>query len=171
LASGGVWPATPVTRGAVRSYRTLSPLPEPAARLSAGTRAPAVCFLCHFPSGHPAWPLASTLPCEARTFLSWPRPPASTRTTSALGELNTDRADGDPASPRKSGARPLLGGGRLLWDGLFTARAEQKQPHPHGDGDVRHVEDGPEPDRDHVGHLAVRQAVHRVGEPTCRHQG
>nr|VFJ47426.1 MAG: hypothetical protein BECKFW1821B_GA0114236_100259 [Candidatus Kentron sp. FW] len=27
LAPGGVYPATPITRGAVRSYRTISPLP------------------------------------------------------------------------------------------------------------------------------------------------
>jgi hypothetical protein len=27
-------------------------------------------FLCHFPSGHPAWVLPSALPCGARTFLS-----------------------------------------------------------------------------------------------------
>ena len=26
-------------------------------------------FLLHFPSAHAAWPLASTLPCAARTFL------------------------------------------------------------------------------------------------------
>ncbi len=32
LAPGGVYPATPVTGGAVRSYRTLSPLPRTGAR-------------------------------------------------------------------------------------------------------------------------------------------
>jgi hypothetical protein len=45
----------------VRSYRTVSPLP--ASRQ-------AVCFLLHFPASHLDWPLTSTLPCEARTFLS-----------------------------------------------------------------------------------------------------
>lgn len=30
----------------------------------------AVCSLLHFPSGHPAWKLSSTLPCGVRTFLS-----------------------------------------------------------------------------------------------------
>ena len=30
---------------------------------------PAVYFLLHCPSSHPDWPLASTLPCGARTFL------------------------------------------------------------------------------------------------------
>jgi hypothetical protein len=63
LAPGGVYHATPVTRSAVRSYRTVSPLPvlpeEPSA----------VCSLLHFPSPRDARPLAGTLPCGARTFL------------------------------------------------------------------------------------------------------
>ena len=52
LAPGGVYPATPVTRRAVRSYRTLSPLPEDRLRglpgglfsvaLSVGSRPPGV---------------------------------------------------------------------------------------------------------------------------------
>jgi hypothetical protein len=60
-------------RALVRSCRTVSPLPVPVARPSA------VCFLWHFPSGHPDWPLASTLPCGVPTFLdpvdAGPRPP------------------------------------------------------------------------------------------------
>jgi len=43
LAGGGVSPAGDVAAAAVRSYRTISPLPEPLARPSA------VCFLWHFP--------------------------------------------------------------------------------------------------------------------------
>ena len=35
----------------------------------AGALPSAVCFLWHFPAGHPDWPLASTLPCGAPTFL------------------------------------------------------------------------------------------------------
>jgi len=58
LAPGGVYPATPVTRSAVRSYRTFSPLPVKA-----------VCFLWHFPSARAAQALPGTLPCGARTFL------------------------------------------------------------------------------------------------------
>jgi len=46
LAPGGVYRAAPVAGGAVRSCRTLSPLPE-------GRGAPAVCFLWHYP-----WALA-----------------------------------------------------------------------------------------------------------------
>src|SRR5581483_2062581 len=61
LASGGVCRALAVTGEAVRSYRTVSPLP---------TLRWAVCFLLHCPASHLDWPLASTLPFEARTFLS-----------------------------------------------------------------------------------------------------
>ena len=63
LAPGGVCRATSVTRGAVRSYRTLSPLPVLPGEPSA------VCSLLHFPSPCDARPLAGTLPCGARTFL------------------------------------------------------------------------------------------------------
>ena len=63
LAPGGVCPATPVARGAVRSYRTISTLPDPVARPSA------VCFLWHFPSARAVQALPGTLPCGARTFL------------------------------------------------------------------------------------------------------
>jgi len=45
LASGGVYHAAPVARNAVRSYRTLSPLPA-FALVGYGV---AVCFLLHFP--------------------------------------------------------------------------------------------------------------------------
>jgi len=62
LAGGGVYPAGAVTGAAVRSYRTISPLPVPM-----GTSA--VYFLWHFPAGRPGWPLATTVPCPARTFL------------------------------------------------------------------------------------------------------
>ncbi len=63
LAPGGVCRATSVASRAVRSYRTLSPLPvlprEPSA----------VCSLLHFPSPFGARALPGTLPCGARTFL------------------------------------------------------------------------------------------------------
>ena len=58
LAPGGVYPAAPVAGGAVRSYRTLSPLPaDPGRNLSA----PAVCFLWHFPWGCPRRALPGTV--------------------------------------------------------------------------------------------------------------
>ena len=46
--------------------------------LGAFRRPWAVCFLWHFPSGCPAWPLASTVPCGARTFLPRHQAPAFT---------------------------------------------------------------------------------------------
>ncbi len=39
----------------------------------------AVCFLLHFPWGHPPWPLASTLPCGVPTFLRLESPRPSIR--------------------------------------------------------------------------------------------
>ncbi len=60
---------------AVRSYRTLSPLPV-RSHCSALLRAPrapsAVCSLLHFPSAHAAQALPGTLPYGARTFLHLP---------------------------------------------------------------------------------------------------
>src|SRR4030065_2829303 len=63
LAPGGVCPAPPVARGAVRSYRTISTLPDPVARPSA------VYFLWHFPSARAALALPGTLPYGGPTFL------------------------------------------------------------------------------------------------------
>jgi len=56
LAPGGVCRAAPVARRAVRSYRTLSPLPR-----GSGEPPSAVCFLWHFPWGRPRRPLAATV--------------------------------------------------------------------------------------------------------------
>src|ERR1700704_6355564 len=54
-------------RALVRSYRTVSPLPV---LLPPENKQPsAVCFLWHFPAGHPDWLLASTLPFGVPTFL------------------------------------------------------------------------------------------------------
>jgi len=58
LAPGGVFHAAAVAGGAVRSYRTVSPLPP--ARL-AGTGS-AVCFLWHYPWGRPRRGLPGTVP-------------------------------------------------------------------------------------------------------------
>jgi hypothetical protein len=60
LAPGGVCPAADVTTYAVRSYRTISPLPA---------QRPAVYFLWHFPWAHAPQELPGTLPNGARTFL------------------------------------------------------------------------------------------------------
>ena len=99
-------------RALVRSYRTVSPLPvsEPVARAGPS----AVCSLWHFPAGHPDWPLASTLPCGAPTFLSRearqnrttrPRPPGLLIVTTILSRR--------PPWPRGQGARSRA----RLWNG------------------------------------------------------
>ena len=66
LAPCGVLPAIHLAVNAVRSYRTFSPLPR---RAPFGDSIEAVCFLCHFPSGHPDRGLPGALPCGVRTFL------------------------------------------------------------------------------------------------------
>src|SRR6476660_3358515 len=69
---GDVCRAAPVTRGA-------GALLPHRFTLTCARRPSAVCFLWHFPAGRPDWPLASTLPCGAPTFLDTiavvPRPP------------------------------------------------------------------------------------------------
>ena len=77
LAPGGVYPAAPVARGAVRSCRTVSPLP--AGRLAVLARA--VCFLWHFPWGHPRRPLAGTVFPWSPDF---PLPPGRQRPSGRL---------------------------------------------------------------------------------------
>src|SRR2546423_14328525 len=67
LAPTGGYRATPVTRRAVGSYPTVSPLPLDKR---------AVCFLWPFPSPHGAQGLPGSLPSGARTFLSMPLHPA-----------------------------------------------------------------------------------------------
>src|ERR1700691_267026 len=52
----------------VVSYTAVSPLPRWRG---------AVCFLWHYPAGHPGSALPTTLPCGARTFLTGPAPGAT----------------------------------------------------------------------------------------------
>jgi hypothetical protein len=61
LAPGGVFPATAVAGGAVRSYRTISPLP-PMQSHEWAHMGSAVCFLWHFPWGRPRRALPGTVP-------------------------------------------------------------------------------------------------------------
>ena len=69
LAPGGVFPAAAVAGGAVRSYRTVSPLP-PARRAAAGWR----CTFCGtFPGVAPAGRYPAPHLRGARTFLSPPQ--------------------------------------------------------------------------------------------------
>jgi len=71
LAPGGVCPAAAVAGSAVRSYRTLSPLPARGPKASR----PAVCFLWHFPWGRPRRALPGTLSPWSPDFP--PPPPQS----------------------------------------------------------------------------------------------
>ena len=75
LAPGGVYRAIGVTAdaGELLPHRftlTRTPLPE-------GLGPLAVCSLWHCPARHRGWPLATTVLCGVRTFLSsfLPRPP------------------------------------------------------------------------------------------------
>ncbi len=76
LAGGGVCPAGDVAAAAVRSYRTISPLPVPlraigcvfSVALSLGSPGP-VSVDGHATGTGSRWPLATTVPCPARTFL------------------------------------------------------------------------------------------------------
>src|SRR5579862_1366277 len=63
LAPGGVCRAADVATRAVRSYRTISPLPAPLAQHLGGI------FLLHFPWTRVPQALPGTAPCGARTFL------------------------------------------------------------------------------------------------------
>ena len=73
LAPGGVCPAAAVAGGAVRSYRTISPLPPmPSHEASHGRRGLAVCFCGTFPGVAPAGRYPAPCLRGARTFL----PPA-----------------------------------------------------------------------------------------------
>ena len=66
LAPSGVSLAVPVTwnAGALLPHRFTLPCVDGRVRRPSG-----VCFLLHFPASCPDWPLASTLPCGAPTFL------------------------------------------------------------------------------------------------------
>ncbi len=69
-----------VAMRAVRSYRTISPLPSAETDL-------AVYFLWHFPSTRAAQALPGTLPAGARTFLPRTHPAATVQPTLASAML------------------------------------------------------------------------------------
>src|SRR5207253_1333289 len=105
LSPGGACRAAPVTRSAVRSYRTVSPLPE---------FPPAVSSLWRCPASRLGWPLASTLPCGARTFLPRPKAPASARAALTAADSNSSarRLPGWTSRRRGSSPRAARGAGR-----------------------------------------------------------
>src|SRR5438445_13672758 len=113
LAPGGACRAAAVTGGAVRSCRTVSPLPA---------FRPAVCSLWRCPASRLGWPLTSTLPCGARTFLPRVIAPASARAAPTGTGCNTRCAleKGDAPCSHVAhllvdgAVRPLLRGRSLL---------------------------------------------------------
>src|SRR4029077_11324183 len=104
LAPGGVYRAAAVTCGAgglLHHRFTLTP-----------AHAGAVCFLWHCPAGHPGSALPTTLPCGARTFLTWLAPGATARPTHpcsgyADGRLvrAAARTSADSSGPSRSPGR------------------------------------------------------------------
>ena len=102
-------PCRPVARLAVRSYRTLSPLPDPVTPKRTGPSA--VCSLLHFPSARAAQALPGTVPCGARTFLGIPegmtRLPGRLRQRSlSHGHARKSRSPGRAVYPRAGTPTP-----------------------------------------------------------------
>ncbi len=98
LRRGFTVPA-PLARAAVRSYRTVSPLP-PRAPFSRSARS-AVCSLLHFPSRRRAWTLSSLLPVGVRTFLRACREAcAAILRFTSRGECNVGRVGNFPGGMR-----------------------------------------------------------------------
>ena len=110
LAPGGVCPAAghPVDAWALtprfHPCLCLHRGPSPGPRLR---RPSAVWFLWHFPSGHPGSPLATSLPCGARTFL--PRA-VRARRRSSVQLRSTDQVRHAAAEGHPPHGPPVLGG-------------------------------------------------------------
>src|SRR5579875_78157 len=71
LAPCGVYHASAITAGAVRSYRTFSPLPPPQEQSQGLLRAVAVCFLWHWPSTGPVPKVDARVPDVIRHTALW----------------------------------------------------------------------------------------------------
>jgi hypothetical protein len=148
LAPRGVYPATAITRRAVRSYRTFSPLPA-TARAAGGVFSVALSVKPAL-SGSPR-PLAGTLPCGDRTFLPRPKPratahPAGSRSNYPTGSIRCRSED-------RSGDRQCIRGHEEV---TFAKprRALQKQTSAHGRSQTR------KPGRPQIAFLGLR-SLHR----------
>ena len=95
--SGWGLPCRSIAGLAVRSCRTVSPLPVP----SAYGRPSAVCSLLHFPSARAAQALPGILPCGARTFLD-----AHTVHRDCLADSAARSVSPVPRTRRQRRARP-----------------------------------------------------------------
>jgi hypothetical protein len=100
LAPGGVCRAAPVARTAVRSYRTLSPLPR---------KSEAVCFLWHCPWGRPRRRLSGTV---------LPRSP------------DFPLCLADTLATNRAAIRPADGGNKGLWEGGVKLAPQSYRPSP-----------------------------------------
>ena len=112
LAPGGVYPAAAVAGGAVRSYRTISPLP-PATSRAAGS---AVCFCGTFPGVAPAGRYPAPCLRGARTFLPPPGQPGEERPSDRLAGKIWDGA-------------PHLSNGRCQTVAVKTAKHSARVRH------------------------------------------
>src|SRR5690606_23640300 len=127
-------PCRPVARLAVRSYRTVSPLPDPFAL--AGSGPSAVCSLLHFPSARAAQALPGTVPCGARTFLGmlahdatvWPTPRGRIL---RLRRTNTPRFAAAKRGPRESSPPIRCRGGPPYHGGLGRTERWQGGAYMH----------------------------------------
>ncbi len=101
LAPGGVCRAAPVAGGAGRSCRSVSPLPARSC-----LPAQAVCFLWHFPWGHPRRRLAGTVFPWSPDFPPPGLPPAAAVRPSGVLQMNRPLpfVNRDRAPPRQTGA-------------------------------------------------------------------
>ncbi len=111
LAPGGVYPAAAVAGGAVRSYRTISPLPPMPSHATSShwTTGLGGMFLWHFPWGRPRRALPGTVPPWSPDF----PPPADPR---------------DKPESRSESGHPTVWHG-MIWDRAPTAanrRAESR---------------------------------------------
>ena len=125
LAPGGVCPAAPVARGAVRSCRTVSPLPVGDAR--SWRRARAVCFLWHCPWGRPRRPLTGTVFPWSPDF---PPPQVvrqrpSSRLARGFCEVARPRSRAGRSLARKARALPWTRQEEPSWTGFIQGKAVQ----------------------------------------------
>jgi hypothetical protein len=100
LAPGGVYRATPVTRGAGGLLLHRFTLTAP--------RGTAVCFLWHFPAGRPGLPLATTLPYGVRTFLGGPAWGRRDRPADTKSRLTSSGVASHPTAPSEEETDHLI---------------------------------------------------------------
>jgi hypothetical protein len=140
LAPGGVCRAATVAGRAVRSYRTLSPLPDPAG----SPRGLAVCFLWHCPWGRPRRVLPGTVFPWSPDF----PPPAGPEEPAKSGHLAVWQGlgrragrDRQPISARSAARMPQhsassspvrLCGRKCRWKAVATARVSMSRWPPRG---------------------------------------